>query len=73
MDLCEAEAVARAEADIRAINSSVPILRTTRCEVDLAAILHRCGGAIGGLAVWVVSCPAAITAPRDCPHNCAIV
>jgi G3E family GTPase len=30
MDLCQEEAVATAEADIRAINSSVTILRTSR-------------------------------------------
>jgi G3E family GTPase len=43
MDLAGEEAVDRAEADIRAINSSVQIIRTKHCEVDLGAILNRKG------------------------------
>jgi G3E family GTPase len=38
---CQAEAVDRAEADIRAINSSVHIIRTSRCEVELSLLLNR--------------------------------
>lgn len=42
MDLAGDEAVVRAEADIRAVNSSVQIVRTKRCEVDLHMVLNRC-------------------------------
>lgn len=41
MDLAGDEAVVRAEADIRAVNSSVQIVRTKRCEVDLDMVLNR--------------------------------
>lgn len=43
MDLAGVEAVERAEADLKAINSSVQIVRCTNCQVDLAQILHRQG------------------------------
>ncbi|KAG1666105.1 hypothetical protein FOA52_010895 [Chlamydomonas sp. UWO 241] len=43
MDLASEEAVERAEADIKAINSSVQIVRTKHCDVDLGAILNRKG------------------------------
>jgi len=43
MDLCQEEAIVRAEADIRAINSSVHIIRTKRCTVDLNLLLNRHG------------------------------
>lgn len=43
MDLCQEEAIVRSEADIRAINSSITILRTTRCTCDLAQLLNRNG------------------------------
>jgi G3E family GTPase len=41
MDLAAEEAIERSEADIRAINSSVQIIRTTHAQVDLRHILHR--------------------------------
>ena len=41
MDLAGEEAVDRAEADIRAINSRVSILRTDHCKLDLSLILDR--------------------------------
>ncbi|GIL85440.1 hypothetical protein Vretimale_10620 [Volvox reticuliferus] len=43
LDLAEEEALIRAEADIRAINSSVTIVRTQRSIVDLGLILNRNG------------------------------
>lgn len=43
MDMSGEEAVVRAEADIRAVNSSVQIIRTHHCSVDLAVILNRNG------------------------------
>ncbi|GFH10756.1 CobW C-terminal domain-containing protein, partial [Haematococcus lacustris] len=43
IDLCGEDARARAEADIRAINSSVCIMRTSRCAIDLALLLNRHG------------------------------
>uniref|UniRef100_A0A7S3QRB0 CobW C-terminal domain-containing protein n=1 Tax=Dunaliella tertiolecta TaxID=3047 RepID=A0A7S3QRB0_DUNTE len=43
MDLCSEEAVVRAEAGIRAINSSVHIMRTKYCKVDWALLLNRQG------------------------------
>ncbi|GFR53016.1 hypothetical protein Agub_g15708 [Astrephomene gubernaculifera] len=43
LDLAEEEALVRAEADIRAINSSVTIVRTQRSTVDLGLILNRNG------------------------------
>ncbi|KAF5836021.1 CobW/HypB/UreG, nucleotide-binding domain-containing protein [Dunaliella salina] len=43
MDLCSEEAVVRAEAGIRAINSSVHIVRTKYCKVDWALLLNRQG------------------------------
>ena len=41
MDIAAEEAVRQAEAHIRAINSSVPIVHTHRCRVDLKLILDR--------------------------------
>eukprot|EP00798_Chlamydomonas_sp_ICE-L_P005796 gene5796-6077_t len=41
MDLCDEESIIRSEADIRAINSTVPILHTTHCDVDLAHVFYR--------------------------------
>ncbi|KAL6748216.1 CobW/HypB/UreG, nucleotide-binding domain-containing protein, partial [Haematococcus lacustris] len=43
IDLCGEDARARAEADIRAINSSVCIMRTSRCAIDLPLLLNRHG------------------------------
>lgn len=43
LDLAEEEAITRAEADIRAINSTVSILRTERAQVDLDMLLNRNG------------------------------
>ncbi|GLC33940.1 hypothetical protein PLESTB_000820300 [Pleodorina starrii] len=43
LDLAEEEALVRAEADIRAINSGVTIVRTQRSVVDLGLILNRNG------------------------------
>lgn len=43
MDLCSEEAIARAEANIRAINSSVHIVRTAHSAVDWNVLLHRKG------------------------------
>ena len=42
MDLAGEEAVDRAEAHIKAINSRVQILRTDHCRLDLSLILDRC-------------------------------
>ena len=41
MDLVEEEAVVRAEADIRGINSAVHIHRCSHCSVDLGVVLNR--------------------------------
>lgn len=41
MDIAQDEAVARAEADIRAINSTVNIIRTNHSKVDLGMLLSR--------------------------------
>ncbi|KAG2432777.1 hypothetical protein HYH02_012909 [Chlamydomonas schloesseri] len=43
LDLVDEEALMRAEADIRAINSGVTIVRTSRAAVDLGLILNRNG------------------------------
>jgi G3E family GTPase len=43
MDLCSEEAVVRAEAGIRAINSSVHILHTKHCAIDWELLLNRRG------------------------------
>mmetsp|Transcript_16374 Transcript_16374/g.28071 ORF Transcript_16374/g.28071 Transcript_16374/m.28071 type:complete len:434 (+) Transcript_16374:51-1352(+) len=43
MDLCGEEAITMAEAEIKAINSSVHIVRTTNCVVDLKQLLNRHG------------------------------
>ena len=41
MDLAGEEAVALAEAHIRAINSRVQVLHTQHCKLDLSLILDR--------------------------------
>ncbi|PNW88957.1 hypothetical protein CHLRE_01g052000v5 [Chlamydomonas reinhardtii] len=43
LDLVDEEALIRSEADIRAINSGVNIVRTSRAVVDLGLILNRNG------------------------------
>lgn len=41
MDIAKEEAVARAEADVRAINSAVHIIKTHHSKVDLGILLNR--------------------------------
>lgn len=41
MDIAKDEAVARAEADIKAINSTVHIVRTHHARIDLGLLLNR--------------------------------
>ncbi|PNH07726.1 COBW domain-containing protein 1 [Tetrabaena socialis] len=43
LDLASEEAVVRSEADIRAINSGVTVVRTQRSAVDLGLVLNRNG------------------------------
>jgi len=67
MDLCSEEAVVHAEAGIRAINSSVHIVRTKHCAVDWTLLLNRHGYKHGAAIELPPIAEVSASADVQCP------